>query len=440
MSVEAEQFPNLRFLGPKEISEFHLWEAIDDTSPDPKEHVYSCVALCRLQWNEDWPALGGTRWVPSETDDPKRWQQEARHQAIELAMAMYKKNAVLRKAAAALDGGVSTKIYQWQGGKGVIWTPFGAELTEHRLRCHGRLIEHLGGRYVGSKDKGVGTTELTVIAEETHHTIGLGCGRDTGEATAFGVLSGLEQAARETGLGQGEESLAGVSILVIGAGKVGLPLTHFLHERRARVFLFDPELSPEAEAVEGWIARQRKYGAEVDDERHGTTVRDLLQAGRIISPDRERDALLHPEIQVVSPNGGFTEWLSRPGAGSDESRADLLATNARANGRLRLVLGAGNDQVSATREGDAAREETLKILADAGIQFVPDPLVSPGGVIAVSHELAPPWDAERVNDDSRRIVKKSVEQVFRVARELGGTDAVTMYRAFEALVETPEWA
>ncbi|HEX4952855.1 MAG TPA: hypothetical protein VF017_05605 [Thermoanaerobaculia bacterium] len=439
MTDVPSRMPPLTISGPQRLGDFELWEAVDDSSPDPRDHVYSCVALCLRQWSPEWPALGGTRWVQSETDEPERWRQESRHQALELAMAMYIKNSLLRKAAAALDGEGSNPIYQWQGGKGVIWTPPGAGLTEHRLRCHGKLIEHLQGRYVGSKDKGVGTEQLRIIAEVTRHTIGLGCGRDTGEATAYGVLSGLEQAALETGLsGSPTDPLADLPVLVIGAGKVGLPLAQLLDERGARVLLFDPELAAAATAVEGWLNRQRAIGAAID-ERHGVTLSKLLRAGRILPGEGEVDALLHPEVQVVSPNGGPTEWLSRPAAGSSLSRAELLASNARANGLLRLVLGAGNDQVSTTHEGEAARESTLTVLSEAGIEFVPDPLVSPGGVIAVSHERLPVWDAERVNGDATRIVRKSVEQVFRVARALGGTDAVTMYRAFEALVEEPQW-
>jgi glutamate dehydrogenase/leucine dehydrogenase len=429
----SEPRPNdLLFWHHRLPSDVELWKAVDDSSSNPLDHIYSCVALYTRDWHEGWPALGGTRWVQSETDDPARWREEARHQAIELAMAMYNKNTLLRRAAEKTYGGESS-LFNWQGGKGVIWTPYGAQLTPHRLRCHGLLIEHLAGRYVGSKDKGVGTSQLEEIAKETRHTIGLGCGRDTGEATAYGVLAGLKQSVVEIGMSAGQEPvLAGLAVLVVGAGKVGLPLVQLLESQAARVFVYDPELEPGA--IESWFRRQQQIGAAVD-ERHLETLRALAKQGRVLSPGQEAEALRHPEVQIVSPNGGSTEWLQRSPAGSGaESRAKVLAAAAKRHRKLRLVLGAGNDQLSATTDGAIGRAEALEALTEAGILFIPDPLVSPGGVIAVSHERADQWNAEAVNLDTTRIVTTSVIQAFRTARSLGELNSLQLYRAFENLV------
>jgi glutamate dehydrogenase/leucine dehydrogenase len=423
-------FSSLEFRGPIREDLFDIYEAVDTSSANPEDQIYSCVALCRKDWNDQWPALGGTRQF-------KKDQARAPHEAVELAMSMYIKNSLLRKSAQSLEDG--SRLFDWQGGKGVIWSPADGPLTPHRLRCHGRLIDWIGGQYVGSGDVGVGGPELEVMAQETGHLIGLGCRRDTGEATAYGVFSGVRQAVREQAADFGADPgdpLRGLPILVFGAGKVGFPLLWMLHDAGAEVWVFDENLKPGAEAVEAWYEGNVRRKAAVGEE-HRAALRAIDAAGRILTSEQE--ALEHPRIRVVSPNAGMSEWLSRaPRWDSGETRARRLAANRAKNGHLRLILGAGNDQVSTTAAGKKGRDETLSVLAEAGISFIPDPLVSPGGVISVSHERAEDWSADRVNEDARRLVARGVEQIFAEARRLGGTDPVTMYQAFEKMVAS-DW-
>lgn len=421
-------FSSLELRGPTRVDDFDIYEAEDRSGADPAEHVYSCVALCRRDWRDEWPALGGTRWFRKD-------RAQAPHEAIELAMAMYIKNSLLRKSARSLRDGY--RLFNWQGGKGVIWTPPGAELTPHRLRCHGRLIDSVGGQYVASGDVGVGAPQIEIMARETRHLIGLGCERDTGEATAYGIFAGLGQAVREQAdelQADPADPLRGVPVLVFGAGKVGFPLLWMLHEAGAEVWLYDESLAPEARAVEDWYQGSLRRGAAVG-EGHLAALRAVHRAGRIFASEEE--ALTAPHVRVVSPNAGMAEWLSRVPAWGDRTRAEILAASRAQHGNPRLILGAGNDQVSTTEAGKPGRDATLAVLREAGIHFVPDPLVSPGGVISVSHERAEEWRAEEVNRDSMRIVRRSVQQLYATSRMLGGTDAVTMYRAFEKLTHEP---
>lgn len=428
--MEDGDFSSLEFRGPRRDDDFDIYEAVDTSGQNPEDHVYSCVAICRKDWNDRWPALGGTRHFPKE-------RESAPHEAMELAMSMYIKNSLLRKSAQSLQDGSS--LFDWQGGKGVIWTPPGATLSEHRLRCHGRLINYIGGQYVGSGDVGVGEPQIRILAQETQHIIGLGCKRDTGEATAHGIFSGLRQAIREQAADFGADPadpLRGVPILVFGAGKVGFPLLRMLHDAGAEVWVFDENLKPGAASVEAWYRKSVQREAAVEEE-HREALLAIDAAGRILSSELE--ALEHPRIRIVSPNAGMTEWLSRsPQEGGGQSRAECLAANRAKHGNLRLILGAGNDQVSTTPSGKKGRDKTLTTLAAAGIVFVPDPLVSPGGVISVSHERAEDWSAESVNEDSERLVARAVEQIYAESRRLGGVDAVTMYRAMENLAEN-DW-
>jgi glutamate dehydrogenase/leucine dehydrogenase len=430
------EFSSLELRGPVREDDFDIYEAVDASGPEPEDHVYSCVAICRKDWNDQWPALGGTRWF-------KKDRERAPHEAVELAMSMYIKNSLLRKSAQSLRNGHG--LFNWQGGKGVIWSPPGTELTPHRLRCHGRLIDWLHGQYVGSGDIGVGEPELEQIARETRHLIGLNCKRDTGEATAYGIFAGLRQAAREQAAELGADPtdqadpLSGLPVLVFGAGKVGFPLLRLLHDAGAEVHVYDEYLKPDG--VEAWyemmVQREAAVGAE-----HLVALQAIQHAGRIFTTEEE--ALADGRIRIVSPNAGMAEWLSRtpalspaPGA---KTRAEILAENRARHGALRLILGAGNDQVSTTAAGKSGRDRTLSILKEAGISFVPDPLVSPGGVISVSHERAAEWNADEVNGDSMKIVRRSVEQLYEQSRRQGGIDAVTMYRAFEDLTARPHWS
>ncbi|MEM7244595.1 MAG: NAD(P)-dependent oxidoreductase [Acidobacteriota bacterium] len=425
-----------------------LYEVVGGEGED---RVHSCVALCRQSWREDWPALGGTRWLGRSRSGGASTPEQLRQEASELAKSMFIKNRLLRLAENALvredvdfARTRSIKLFGWQGGKGVILTPFDPELdletnkrkhlTPLRLIAHGRLIEELKGEYLGSKDQGVGTPELKWIERATSYTIGLGCERDTGEATATGVIAGLEQSAREmtSVLGNDpEQPLKGLSVLVVGAGKVGIPVIRFLASAGAKVSVYDPKLDDDRGSVDRLFEGTLSMGGAVEQTDLGL-LHALHDAGRVHAT--ETAALSDPEVQVVSPNGGLSRWLA--GEVEGRRRCDLLADTAR-SGNLRLVLGAGNDQVSTTDAGKDEREDVLACFDGTRLVFVPDPLVSPGGVIAVSHEQSESWSAERVNEDTRRLVTRSVRELFARC----GTDrpeSSKAWVAFEAMLDD-EW-
>ena len=61
--------------------------------------------------------------------------------------------------------------------------------------------------------------------------------------------------------------------------------------------------------------------------------------------------------------------------------------------------------------------------------------MSPGGVIAVSHELAKAWNNDEVNRDAEDLVAESVRALWATARASGAVDARSMYDAFLRLVD-----
>ena len=446
----------ITFNGPRKLdTDFEIFEAKGEERDGP---IYSCVVLYRGNWVAGWPALGGTRWFSREDLSNEDAHEAARAEAKELAISMMAKNSLLRHASNALaeehpSWGVRTNIFGWQGGKGIIWTPTKGrgKLTPYRLMCHGRLLEQIGGEYLASKDQGVGTVELKWIEKASRFTIGLGCEEDTGRATAAGVVAAIMTASAEAGVLSGAptghidwredqigDGLSGLTVLVVGAGKVGLPLLKMLDDNGANCLVYDPWLK--LDAVDEFFHQTRRRGATVGEEHRRLLLR-LARDGRVI--EDEKEALTNPTYDVLSPNGGATGWLSRVPSyleGEGMTRAELLAGVAGSGSPLKLVVGAGNDQLPATASRTAERDAALDVLGTAGIQFLPDPVVSPGGVVAVSHELLSQWDGSRVLSDTFALVRRTTSALYHQARELGGTTAPTMYRAFETLVHANAYA
>jgi glutamate dehydrogenase/leucine dehydrogenase len=75
------------------------------------------------------------------------------------------------------------------------------------------------------------------------------------------------------------------------------------------------------------------------------------------------------------------------------------------------------------------RAEALQLLTATGVMFVPDPIVSPGGVIAVSHELLGKWEALNVNQDAANLVDRSVRALYSTTSR-----PTTSASAFDAFV------
>jgi glutamate dehydrogenase/leucine dehydrogenase len=361
----------------------------------------------------------------------------ARQEAASLALAMFMKNNLIRKAELALEHREQL-LFGWQGGKGVVWTPWdkGGDakqnrryLSPRRLMCHGLLIEELRGEYIGSKDAGIGGSELRWMERATNFTIGNGCLADTGEGTALGVHSGMRTTLELLGKGiGGTQKLKDVPVLICGAGKVGFPLMQFLHEDGAIVSIWEPALAGTTDAdLETFYEKAESGGAAVEP-KHLETLRALRR--NIFSSDIEAMEAMPKSsrgIHFVCPAGSRIEWLSERING--KPRYDILAT--RNDAGECIILGPANDQLALSSEHRAQRDAALQRMTEAGIVYVPDPIVSPGGVIAVSHELTAHWKAENVNRDSIQIVDKSVRMLFE--RTDDRTSSSSIYKAFEQL-------
>ena len=210
------------------------------------------------------------------------------------------------------------------GGKCVLMDH--PDLDAHRAyRWLGRHIEAMGGRFFTGPDVGTGPEQLAALAQTTRFAISPGDFDGLTNATTSGVLAGLRAVARELD----EPGLGNLSFVIQGVGGVG-----------ARV-------AEQLVAAGGCVAI-----ADTDAARVAAT-RDQLGV-TVIAPE----AVLATECDVFVPCafGG------------------VLAADTIARLRCRAVAGSANNQL--TVPSDA------RLLADRGILYAPDFMVSAGGLIA----------------------------------------------------------
>ncbi len=179
--------------------------------------MFVCIDSTRLG-----PAGGGTRMKVYETP------AEGLADAMRLSGAMTAKLAL-----AGLPLG---------GGKGVLAVPElpTGEARRRLLLRYGELVESLGGTYRTSSDVNTGEADMDVIAERTRHVFG--CSKAKGGSgspappTARGVYHGIQASVAHA---LGSDGLAGVRVLIQGAGNVGSRLAELIAADGADVLVAD---------------------------------------------------------------------------------------------------------------------------------------------------------------------------------------------------------
>jgi len=225
------------------------------------------------------------------------------------------------------------------GGKGVLAVPElpAGERRRTLLRRYGELVDSLGGSYRTAGDMNIGPADLDAVAETCRWVYGTSRGAgDSGRGTARGVLHAI-QATLEHVFGSPE--LAGRTVLVQGCGAVGSLLARGLADGGARVLVSDVDES-----------RAAATGCETVPPEHA----------------------LETEVDLYSP-------CAVGGTLSQESIPHLAC---------RAVAGAANNQLA--EPGDAER------LHARGILYVPDYVVSAGGIVQLAGVEDEDWDEERL--------------------------------------------
>jgi valine dehydrogenase (NAD+) len=305
------------------------------------------------------PALGGTRFYPYPSEEA------AVADALDLSKAMAYKNSL-----AGLDLG---------GGKAVIIGDPRTDKTEALLRAYGRFVEALGGRYLTACDVGTYNADLDVVARETRYAHGRseaygGCG-DSSVLTAYGVFQGMRAAAQHV---WGQPTLAGRTVAVAGAGKVGSHLVGHLVDDGADVLVTDVDQA----AVERVQTRFPQVKSVPDTATLVRTAHD-----------------------VYAP-------CALGGALDDETVSVLPA---------RIVCGGANNQLAGPR--------TAAQLTERGILYAPDYLVNAGGVIQVEDERHG-FSFPRAQAKASGIFEVAL-RVFRLADDEGISPAVAADRLAE---------
>ena len=275
------------------------------------------------------PALGGCRaWSYESTADHLQ-------DALRLGKAMTMKNSL-----AGLDAG---------GGKGVINLK-GKKKTPEIFQMYGEVVNHLGGTYLTGEDVGVKPEDVDEMKKTTKYVSSCGIDShllDPGPATAYGVIQGMDTAARfrlKPGFANDKADkpahpnnvLTGLKINIQGLGNVGYALMEMLLYKGALVTVTD---------INSTLVRKAKSQ--------------------------------HPEINTVDPDDIF------------DTKCDIFApcalggilnpdTIPRLRKSTHIVCGSANNQL--------LDEDCDKLLHDHRVLYCPDYLVNAGGVILIYKE------------------------------------------------------
>jgi leucine dehydrogenase len=336
------------------------WNGVEILERDDAET--GATILIAIHSERLGPATGGTR-MKSYPD-----RDAARRDAMRLSEGM-----TYKWAAAGFPRG---------GGKAVLAVPrdFRSADRPGLLRRFGRFVKELEGRFWTGADVGTSAEDMDVIAEEGapyvfSRTPAKGGAGGSGTWTAIGVAASIEAACERL---FGSRSLAGRSIVIQGAGSVGIPLMDLLAAGRARIAFSD--VSPEA--------------------------------GRALGPAIER---VPPENVFERPCDVFAPC----------ALGGVLNAETIPRLKCRAVVGSANNQLGAAEDADR--------LAARGILYAPDFIANAGGAIAITGIEALGWTRDRAEREVRAI-GDTVAHVFDIAeRERITPDAAARRLAEERL-------
>jgi leucine dehydrogenase len=256
------------------------------------------------------------------------------------------------------------------GGKAVLAVPElpTGDARRRLLLRYGDLVAALGGTYRTAGDMNITPADLDVVAERCPYVYGTtGRGGNSGRGTAIGTLYAI-RATVEHVLGSPE--LAGVRVLVQGAGSVGADLVRRLQAAGATVLVSD-----------------------VDESRAVTT-------GATVVPPED---VIGIECELYSP-------CAIGGTLNAETIPRL---------RCRAVAGCANNQLAEPEDADR--------LHAAGILYAPDYVVNAGGVIQLVGLEDEGWTEDELEQNLARI-GDTLRTLFRTAAAEGITASAAAER------------
>ena len=331
------------------MSEFSLFSAMEEHQYEQVIHFYdrstglkgiTCIHNTTLG-----PALGGTRIWNYATE------QEALIDCLRLARGM-----TYKSAAAGLNLG---------GGKTVLMGDAAKVKSEAYFRALGRFVQSLNGRYITAEDVNTTTIDMSYVAMETNHVVGLeGRSGNPSPVTALGAFHGIKAGLFKK---YGDADVSKYTFAVQGAGQTGYFLIGYLLEAGAK----------------------KIYFTEINQKHI------------------DRMAQEHPEVTFVGPNDIYAQQV------------DVFVPCAMGgvlNSKTIPLLKAG---VIAGTANNVLLDEAAdgKLIMDRGIIYCPDFVINAGGIINVYHEIQG-YNVEHVNAEVKTIYNRLLE-ILTIAQSQG---------------------
>ncbi len=265
------------------------------------------------------------------------------------------------------------------GGKGVLAVPElpDGDARRELLLHYGELVDSLGGTYRTSSDVNTGEADMDVIAERTRHVFG--CSVAKGGAgspappTARGVYHGIRASVAHA---LGVDGLAGVRVLIQGAGNVGSRLAELAAADGADVAV-----------------------ADVDGARAGAVAARV--GGTVVAAGDVYDTAC--DVYAPCALGGTINAGTVPRLG------------------CLIVAGSANNQL--------AVPEAAERLAERGILYAPDYVINAGGAVGIVGREQFGWTDDEVERALARI-GETLREIYGRADDAGTTTAT----AADALV------
>jgi glutamate dehydrogenase/leucine dehydrogenase len=255
------------------------------------------------------------------------------------------------------------------GGKTVVavpdCAPLGAQRRADALRDVGDVITSLSGRYATGPDVGTAAADMTIIGERTRHVFckprELGGSGDPSQHTAAGIVAALRAACSRA---FGSADLSRRLFAISGLGSVGGQLARQLTAAGASLVVSDVD------------TQKSKLAKEL-----GSSWADP-------------DEILTADVDLLIP----------------AALGGVLTRGIVPHLRCAAIVGPANNQL--------AEPDVADLLHERGIIWVPDYVVSAGGVIyALSMELQHQTHADA--QSSVQAIEDTVIQILDVAEHTG---------------------
>ncbi len=296
---------------------------------------------------------------------PYASEEDALRDVLRLSRGM-----TFKSAAAGLNLG---------GGKAVIIGDPKTMKNEKLFRVFGRFVQSLGGRYITAEDVGTTVQDMAWVWMETEYVTGInrafGGSGDPSPITAYGVFQGLKAALQ---FKTGSDSMEGMRIALQGVGQVGFHLLHHLVPAGAKIVATD--INPDN------IKRVHSEFAGIE----------------FVAPEQIYDVPC--TVFVPCALGGVV---------NDQTIERF---------KCQLIAGSANNVLADEDKHSAELEKR-------GIAYVPDFVISAGGLINVANELIRYERKQAMRQASG--IYDIVTQVLQIARD----EQITTQKAAKTLAE-----